>query len=113
MPKKLYIGNLPFTASEEDVRNEFGKYGEVTSVNIITDRDTGKPRGFAFVEMEGADEAIANLNEKDFGGRKLVVSVAREREPRSGGGGGGGGYHGGDRGDRGGDRGGRGRRDSW
>lgn len=100
MSKKLYVGNLSFTSTEEDVRNLFAQYGEIKSVAIITDRDTGKPRGFGFVEMEDADKAIAELNGKDFAGRTLTVNEARERTPRSGGGGGYGGGGGGFRGDR-------------
>ena len=95
MPKKLYVGNLPFTATEEDLRNAFSPFGEVTSVSIITDRETGRPRGFAFVEMENADAAIAELNGKDLGGRTLTVNEARERTSGGGGGGGGGGFRGG------------------
>jgi len=87
--KKLYVGNLPFNATEEQVKEQFGKYGEVLSVKIITDRETGRSRGFCFVEMENADAAMAELNGKDLGGRKINVSEAREREQRGGGGGGG------------------------
>ena len=89
MAKKLYVGNLPFNATEEQVKEQFGKYGEVLSVKIITDRETGRSRGFCFVEMENADAAMAELNGKDLGGRKINVSEAREREQRGGGGGGG------------------------
>ncbi len=96
MPKKLYVGNLPFSATEEELREKFAEHGEVVSVSLINDRYTGRPRGFGFVEMneEGADKAIASLDGVDFGGRNLKVSVARKRE---GGGGGrqGGGYGGG------------------
>lgn len=91
MGKKLYVGNLSWNSTEEGVRNLFAQYGEVHSVNIITDRETGRSRGFAFVEMENADEAIANLNEKEFEGRNLKVNEAQERKPRTGGGFGGGG----------------------
>lgn len=87
MAKKLYVGNLPFNATEEQVKEQFGKYGEVLSVKIITDRETGRSRGFCFVEMENADAAMAELNGKDLGGRKINVSEAREREQRGGGGG--------------------------
>ncbi len=99
--KKLYVGNLPFSAREEEVRDLFAVHGEVTSVSLITDRETGRPRGFGFVEMENAEAAIAELNGKDYGGRPLTVNEAREREQRprggfgggeGGGGGGGGGY---------------------
>lgn len=90
MPKKLYVGNLSFTSSEEEIKTMFAQFGEVTSVTIIKDRDTGRSRGFGFVEMENADAAIAQLNGKDFGGRALTVNEAREREDRKRGGGGGG-----------------------
>jgi len=88
--KKLYIGNLSFNSTEEEIKTLFAQYGEVTSVTLINDRETGRPRGFGFVEMENADEAIAQLNGKEFGGRALTVNEAREREKRSGGGGSGG-----------------------
>ncbi len=90
----IYVGNLSFDASEDDVRQAFAAHGEVTSVNIITDRETGRPRGFGFVEMASEEEgrkAIAALNETDIGGRTVNVNEARPRAPRSGGGGGGGG----------------------
>ncbi len=90
--KKIYVGNLPFSATEDEVRDLFSEYGTVASVNLITDRDTGRPRGFGFVEMEnGADEAIQALHQADMGGRSLNVNEARPREPRGGRGGGGGG----------------------
>jgi RNA recognition motif-containing protein len=96
--KKLYVGNLNYKTTEEELRGLFGQYGEVHSVNLIADRDTGRPRGFGFVEMEGADEAIAALNGKDVGGRNLTVNEARAREERGPrGGGGGGGFRGGNR----------------
>lgn len=83
MSKKIYVGNLPFTASDEEIRGLFAEYGTVESVNLITDRDTGRPRGFGFVEMEsGASEAIQALNAKDLGGRSLNVSEARPRKER-------------------------------
>lgn len=89
--KKIYVGNLPFSATEDEVRDLFAEYGAVESVNLITDRDTGRPRGFGFVEMSsGADEAIEALHQKDMGGRTLNVNEARPRENRNGGGGGGG-----------------------
>ena len=94
MPKKLYVGNLSFTSSEEEIKTLFAQFGEVTSVTIIKDRDTGRSRGFGFVEMENADAAIAGLNGKDFGGRALTVNEAREREDRKRGGGGRGGFGG-------------------
>jgi RNA recognition motif-containing protein len=93
---KIYVGNLPFTATETEVRDLFGQFGTVESVSLITDRETGRPRGFGFVEMSRADatSAIQSLNGKDMGGRPLRVNEAQERAPRSkpaGGGGGGGG----------------------
>ncbi|NLG16148.1 MAG: RNA-binding protein [Fibrobacter sp.] len=91
MAKKLYVGNLPFNTSEDQVKELFSQVGEVQEVKIITDRETGRSRGFCFVEMENADEAISNLNGKELDGRKITVSEAREREQR----GGGGGFHGG------------------
>ena len=90
MSKKIYVGNLPFTATDETVRELFQAHGTVESVNLITDRDTGRPRGFGFVEMPEAeaDAAISALDQKDFGGRSLRVNEARPREDRGGGGGG-------------------------
>jgi len=83
MSKKIYVGNLPFTATEDAVRELFAQYGPVQAVSLITDRDTGQPRGFGFVEMdEGADAAIAALDQMDFGGRNLRVNEARPRESR-------------------------------
>ncbi|MGE4298854.1 MAG: RNA recognition motif domain-containing protein [Desulfovibrionaceae bacterium] len=87
MAKKIYVGNLPWSATEEDVRAAFATFGEVISVKIITDRETGRPRGFAFVEMEdaGASQAIEAMDGSDFGGRNLKVNEARpkpERAPR-------------------------------
>ena len=89
--KRIYVGNLPFSSTEDEVRDLFAEYGAVNSVHLISDRETGRPRGFGFVEMEeaGADEAINALNNQDFGGRSLKVNEARPREPRGGGGGGG------------------------
>ena len=83
MGKKLYVGNLPFTATEEQVKEAFQVHGEVTSVQLITDRETRRPRGFGFVEMENGDAAIEALNGQDMGGRKLVVNEAREKSPRN------------------------------
>ncbi|EFL51136.1 RNP-1 like RNA-binding protein [Solidesulfovibrio fructosivorans JJ]] len=99
MSKKLYVGNLSFSSTEDDVRDHFAPYGEVISVNLITDRETGRLRGFGFVEMddEGASAAISALDGKELAGRTLKVNEAQEK-PRSGGGGGGrrgGGYGGG------------------
>ena len=82
----LYVGNLSYEMSEENLRNEFAEYGEVKSAKIITDRDTGRSRGFGFVEMNSDDEgkkAMEALNGKDFEGRELVVNEARPREERS------------------------------
>jgi cold-inducible RNA-binding protein len=99
---KIYVGNLPFTATDAEIRTLFSQHCTVESVTLPTDRDTGQPRGFGFVEMTQADaaRAIQNLNGKDMGGRPLRVNEAQDR-PRSGGGrpggggGGGGGYRGG------------------
>jgi len=89
--KKLYVGNLAFSATEKEIRDLFGQYGSVSSVSLITDRETGQPRGFGFVEMEdGADDAIRALDGKEVGGRTIKVNEARPREDRGGGGGGGG-----------------------
>ena len=91
---KIYVGNLPFSASETEIRELFSQHGSVESVSVIMDRETGRPRGFGFVEMprEHAARAIQNLNGKDMGGRPLRVNEAQER---TGGGGGGGGPRGG------------------
>jgi RNA recognition motif-containing protein len=85
---KLYVGNLPFTATEEAVRTLFAAHGNVDKVSLITDRDTGQPRGFGFVEMSNADasRAMQALNGQDFGGRALKVNEAQDRD-RGGGGG--------------------------
>lgn len=93
MPKKIYVGNLPYSATEPEIREKFGEFGEVQSVSLITDRETGRPRGFGFVEMDddGADAAIKALDGQDMGGRSLRVNVARPRVDRGGGGFGGGG----------------------
>jgi RNA recognition motif-containing protein len=93
---KLYVGNLPFTATDESVRTLFSAHGTVEKVSVVTDRETGRPRGFAFVEMSNADasRAMQALNGTDFDGRSLKVNEAQDR-PRSGGGGargGGGGF---------------------
>ncbi|WP_018123270.1 RNA recognition motif domain-containing protein [Desulfovibrio oxyclinae] len=84
MSKKLYVGNLPWSMTEDEVRAAFQTYGEVNSVNLIEDRETGRPRGFGFVEMGDADaqEAIDNLDGKDFGGRNIKVNEARPRVER-------------------------------
>lgn len=92
MPQRIYVGNLPYSATDEELRRMFGEYGEVESVHLVSDRDTGRPRGFAFVEMtSGADEAIQALDQTEMGGRNLKVNEARPREERRPGGGGGGG----------------------
>ena len=108
MTKKLYIGNLPFSATEAELKEVFEQHGTVESINVITDRETGRPRGFAFIEMEdsGADAARQALDGKDIGGRNIRVDEAHDRR---GGGGGGGGRGGGGGGRGGGDRGGGGR----
>ena len=92
MTKKLYVGNLPFQTTEEDLSDIFSQAGNVESVRIITDRDTGRSRGFGFVEMgdEDADKAIEQLNGTEMGGRPLTVNEARPQVNRGGGGGGGG-----------------------
>ena len=97
MAQKLYVGNLPFSATEDDVRELFARYGTVHSVNLISDRETGRPRGFGFVEMDGAEEAISALNGYELDGRTLNVNEARAREGGGGGGGGRGGGGGGGR----------------
>nr|WP_321255825.1 RNA-binding protein [uncultured Pseudodesulfovibrio sp.] len=84
MAKNIYVGNLPWSSTEEDVRAAFEAYGEVVSVKLINDRETGRPRGFGFVEMEdqGALEAIESLDGSDFGGRNIKVNEARPRPER-------------------------------
>ena len=123
MNSKMYVGNLPFRATQEDITSLFAQYGSVTDVFLPMDRATGRPRGFAFVTMGTPEEmqaAITGLNGQDYGGRKLAINEARPKEERPGGfggGGGGGGYggggggrggYGGGGGGRGGDRGGYG-----
>lgn len=105
MSKKIYVGNLSYQTTEHDLTTLFEQVGQVDSVNVITDRDTGRSKGFAFVEMsnEDADKAIAQFNGTEVNGRALTVNEARPREERSGGRGG----YGGGRGNSGG-RGGRG-----
>jgi len=98
LSKKLYVGNLSFSSTESDIRAAFESHGSVDSVNVITDRETGRSRGFAFVEMDdasAADNAMRALDGSDMGGRNIKVNEAKERQ--RGGGGGGGGY---DRGNR-------------
>ncbi|MGD9693347.1 MAG: RNA recognition motif domain-containing protein [Phycisphaerales bacterium] len=102
--KKIYVGNLPFSVNDDQLREMFEEHGEVASANIVMDRETGRPRGFGFVEMSdpaAADNAIAAMNGADCGGRALVVNEARPREA-GGGGGGRGGFGGGGGGRRGG-----------
>ncbi|WP_461833765.1 RNA recognition motif domain-containing protein [Desulfothermus sp.] len=79
--KRLYVGNLPFSSKEEEVRELFSQFGEVTDVNLIKDRQTGRPRGFGFVEMkeEDAQKAMDSLDGTEFGGRRLRVNEARAR----------------------------------
>ncbi len=105
--KNLYVGNLPFTTTQADLEQLFGQYGTVTKAQVISDRETGRSRGFGFVEMSsGTEEAIAALNGAEYQGRRLTVNEAKPREerPRGGGGGGygggGGGYGGGGGGGR-------------
>ena len=106
MGRKLYVGNLPFSATEEDITAKFSAVGTVESAKLITDRDTGRSKGFGFVEMSSDSEAqaaIEKLNGQDYGGRPMTVNEARPQQkkgngPRGGGGGyggGGGGYGGG------------------
>lgn len=114
---KLYVGNLSFNTSESQLRDLFAEHGEVTSASLVMDRDTGRPRGFGFVEFasqESGRAAIEALNGQNIDGRDIVVNEAKPREPRSGGfgggGGGGRGGYGGGGGGRGGNRGGGGGR---
>jgi len=106
--KKLYVGNLPFSTDEAELRELFEPHGELASVSVIMDRDTGRPRGFAFVEYEDANSAAKArqaLDGRELGGRTMRVSEANERGPGGGGGGGGGGGRGGGGGGGGGGRG--------
>lgn len=101
MSKKLYVGNLDYNVVQEDLQDIFSQYGEVLDAVVINDRETGRSKGFGFVELaddEDANKAIEDLNGKEFSGRNLVVNEAKPRESRGGGGGGGrgrGGYGGG------------------
>lgn len=111
MAVKLYVGNLPYSTTDADLTELFAEYGTVVSASVISDRETGRSKGFGFVEIEEEDKAkvaIEALNGKDFGGRNIVVNEARPREERP---------RGGDRGGFGGDRGGNGggsfRQRSW
>ncbi len=98
MSKKLYVGNLRFSMSSQDLEELFSEFGSVNSAQVVQDRETGRSKGFGFVEMadnDSADRAIQALHDKDVQGRPLIVNEARPREdrgPRGGGGGGGGGY---------------------
>lgn len=101
----IYVGNLPFSTTDTELEDLFSPFGTVSRAAIITDRETGRSRGFGFVEMDNDEEgkkAIAEMNEKEFNGRNLTVNEARPRAPRTGGGGygggGEGGYSGGSRG---------------
>lgn len=103
MSKNIYVGNLPYGTTQEDLQDLFSQYGQIKSVHLISDKFTGRSKGFGFVEMnsdEEADQAIKALHESDLQGRNITVNEARPRETSFGGGGGGRG------GDRGGDRGG-------
>ena len=94
MQNKLYVGNISFNTSEEDLVQIFGEFGQVTRATVVTDRETGRSRGFAFVEMGSdaeAQAAIRSLDGQNVGGRTIQVNVARPREDRGPGGGGGGG----------------------
>jgi RNA recognition motif-containing protein len=94
MEEKVFVGNLPFSCSAEELSDLLSEVGPVSDVHLVTDRETGRPRGFAFVTFESADaarEAIEKFDGQDFGGRPLRINEARPREDRGGGGGGGGG----------------------
>jgi len=90
MSKKIYVGNLPFSSTETDLKEVFERHGTVESVNVITDRETGRPRGFAFIEMaeaSAADDAIRALDGSDLGGRNIKVNEAQDKRAAGGGGG--------------------------
>ena len=90
MSKNIFVGSLAWATTNEGLEQAFAQFGTVTSAKVITDRETGRSKGFGFVEMEsGGDEAIEALNGSDLDGRQIVVNEARPREPRRGGGGGG------------------------
>jgi RNA recognition motif-containing protein len=92
MEHKLYVGNLPYTMRDDDLQQHFARFGEVISAKVMVDRDTGRSKGFGFVEMRSAEEAqaaIRGMNGQSFDGRALVVNEARPREERPGGFGGG------------------------
>lgn len=89
--KKLYVGNLPYEVTEAELTEAFNQYGSTTSVKLVSDRDTGRGKGFGFVEMETPEQAqaiIDELNGKELFGRTLKIDIAKDRPPRSGGGGG-------------------------
>ncbi|MEZ5384785.1 MAG: RNA-binding protein [Prosthecobacter sp.] len=112
MNTKMYVGNLPFSASSDEINSLFSQYGGVTDVFLPMDRDSGRPRGFAFVTMDSSEAmqaAINGLNGQEFGGRKLAINEARPKEERPSGGYGGGGGGRGGRGGYGGGGGGGGR----
>ncbi len=114
--KNIFVGNLSFNTSEDELRQAFEAYGQVERVSMLTDRDTGRSRGFGFVEMvsnEDGEKAITALNGSQIGGRTINVNEARPKSDRGGGGGYGGGRDRGDRGDRGGRGGGHRDRDRW
>jgi RNA recognition motif-containing protein len=93
MSRKLYVGNIPYETNENDLQALFAEAGAVESVNVVRDRETGRARGFAFVEMatdQDAQAAVTKLHDHPFGGRRLTVNEARPQTPRAGGGGGGG-----------------------
>lgn len=116
MSTKLYVGNLSFRVTSEDLQEHFTTAGEVQSANVVMDRETGRSRGFGFVEMaseDAATNAIAQFNGTEYDGRNMVVNEARPREDRSGGGGRGGRDRGGYGGGGGRDRGGYGGGDRW
>jgi RNA recognition motif-containing protein len=105
MARKIYVGNLPWSTTSQDLEAMFAPHGAVRSAEVISDRETGRSRGFGFVEMEtdeGLQAAISALNGQEINGRPLTVNEARERTPRPGGGGGGRGGYGGGGGGRGG-----------
>ena len=89
----IYVGNLPFSTTDTELEDLFSQFGQISRAAVITDRETGRSRGFGFVEMEDEEEgkkAIEAMNEQEFSGRQLTVNEARPRAPRTGGGGGGG-----------------------
>lgn len=79
MGKRIYVGNIPFTATEEEIKELFQQHGEVISVDIIKDRETNRSKGFCFIDMENADEAMAKLSGTEFNGRKLFINDAKEK----------------------------------